>query len=435
LKQANFVKFLLAILLVFLASTVAYAEWQINLREWKTWLCSKPAYRGSSVCNGPDYRGHFATKQRCEKARKSFRNKGDLALYNRSTCVGFNSSKGGSGGGAPLGGGGGHVSSEAFAKHMILSNMLGSLFQAALAPPQIDNAYQKKLIQQKKAAQKAAAIKKEQERQKNLRLWQDIQNKSAKQLKAEEGRKVKAGTELHAMLDTSGSRKSLSMEPISGGNLEGPTRDKPATIKNELQRMGTGRYDTSALSLQKRQQCAKYFSQRAFAAAKNENDENAKYLNEQAQKVISGQMTDIECQFSELPEVPEPPKPQPPVNRKAVAYYESLIKSVQNDIVSLGNIEVKMRGIETKIKQAEDKKRQAEQSITEVKDLALTAKKPGEKQKCNDLLAQAHALLKESQNDIQAATDARQALSHQKVRIVTKLKEIHQKTQSRTIAE
>lgn len=423
LKRADFMKFLFAILLVFLASTIAYAEWQIDMRKFNSWM--RHSNWGSSNYSGADYAGHYATKPECEKARKSQ----DPAVASRCKCVGSDSPRGGAGGGANLGWSGGHGSSEAFAKHMILNHMLDNLFKAALAPPQDDTAYQEKLRQQQEAAQKAAAIKKEHERQENLQKWQNLQNESAQQLKAQEHRKVQEGAELLALLDTSGSREPLSMESISGGNLEGFNRDKPEIVKNEFQPMDTGRYDTSALPLQKRLQCADYFSQKALAAAKNKDDINARYLNEQAQKVMSGQMTDIECQFPDLPDVPEPPKPPPSADREEIAYYESLINSVQQDIVRLEDIEVKMRKTEAKIKHAEEKKRQAEQTITEVQDRVLTAEEPEEKRQCDDLLAQAQALLQESQDEIQVATDARQTLSDQRTQITAQLKEIQQKTQ------
>ncbi|MBW2599220.1 MAG: hypothetical protein JRC60_03805 [Deltaproteobacteria bacterium] len=240
---------------------------------------------------------------------------------------------------------------------------------------------------------------------------------------------------MFAELDPVGSRGSLSMAPISGGSLEGFSKGNLDLAANELQPIGSGRYDTSSLSPMKRASCAKYFSQAAADAANDGDDKKAEYLNQQAQKVMAGQMTDRGCQFADLPNVPKVPKPvrvQPVSNQKTAAYYEGMIKTVQRDAKKLKDIKIKLKETDKKITQAKEKKRQAEQKISEIQKSAALAKKPQEKQEDDKLLAAAQALLQESKNEIQTATDAKQALSKQKEQTITELQEIQKKIQPKT---
>lgn len=398
--------FLISTLVLFCFGGIAYAEWQIQ-------------YTGEAArMFGSTPRGHFATKDECQAYWES----SPVFEQNHSKCVGCDSPKGGGGGNIPFGGVGGYGSSEDFAKQQIIGGMIGMVgnLLAEALNPQDDTAYQEKLLWQ----QKQAAIKKEAERKEGLEKWKNSQKKSALQKEAEGRQKKEEGAKLLSEMDTVSSNEPLRLASAGGGHLESFKLMQPQIAENELQPLGTGRYDTSALSSCQRLLCAAHFSESALAAAKRGDDVNARYLNEQAEKVMSGQMIDLECQFPDLPAVPEPPKPQSQELRGEMAYYESMIKSVQQDARKLQDIEIKLKETDEKIKQAEEKKQHAEQRITEIQSRAATTEKPEEKQELDGLLAQARQLEQESIQQLQEATDERQKHLDEKENITNKLKEL-----------
>ena len=106
-----------------------------------------------------------------------------------------------------------------------------------------------------------------------------------------------------------------------------------------------------------------------------------------------------------------------------MAFHENMIKSVQQDIKKLQDIEIKLKETEEKIKQAEEKKKQAEQMITEIQSRAAAADKPEDKQKDDDLLAKALRAEQEAKQQLQEATAAKQNYLEEKENIRNKLKE------------
>ena len=315
-----------------------------------------------------------------------------------------------------------------------MGSLLGSLLQAALAPspPQIDTAYQQQLLMQQKAA---AAKKKEAQRKHNLLIWQKRQDEDAVQREAEQKRKEEEGAAWLARMEPIGSHGSLSidgMESTPKDRLKAFSWDRPEIAENELQPLGTGRYDTSPLSLWQRLLCATHFSEQAVAAAKRGDDVNTRYLNEQAQKVMSGQMTDLECRFPDPPDVPTLAKSQPQELQEEMAFFENIIKSVQQDARKLQDIEKNLQQTDKKIRQAKEKKGQAEQIIADVQDRATAGEKPDEKQKDDDLLAQAQALLQEAEADLQETNHAKQTLLEQKEEIRDQLKAMQRKINPQT---
>jgi hypothetical protein len=280
-------------------------------------------------------------------------------------------------------------------------NLVGSLISAALNPqPEVDPAYQQQLLQQQ---QEALAKKREEERQNRLVLYQQLQEQSARQIKEE-------NQGLSGMLDV------------------------VDLYENELQPRGTANYDTSDLSLMDRLRCAAYFSNKASAAAERGDSVNARYLSEQAQKAMLGQTTDEECQFADLPDVPEPLTPQSQEPQGEIAAYESMIESVQQDVKKLQDIEIKLKETEGKIKAAEEKKQQAEQIITQIKSRPAEVEKPEEKQKDDDLLAQAQALLQEAETELHDSNNAKQTLLEQDENIRNRLKEVQESIQGSTVS-
>lgn len=192
----------------------------------------------------------------------------------------------------------------------------------------------------------------------------------------------------------------------------------------ELKDSGISNCDTSSLSLMDRLRCATYFSNKATEATANGDHENARYMNDQAQKAMSGQIIDEQIQLASLPDIPKAPSPYPVTNPEKLAEYENMIKVVQQDIKKLQNIELKLKETDDKIEQAEEKKHQAEQKIVEFENWAEVANTPEEKKESDDLLAQAQALLQEAESELQDATDNKEDYVNEKKSLMNKLKDI-----------
>lgn len=305
----------------------AVAEWRI---EYSNHLIKAMRDAGYTV---QKYHGSYCTKQECEEALRRASTGGFNISGKEAKCSGYDCPGKGSGGGISLGGVGSYRSSEDFARGMAM-NLLGSMISAALNPqPQVDPDYEEYLRQQQEALAKKKAAVERKERELKWQQWQ-------------ESRSQKDTNQLGDILG------SVDKKSTGGGSLDGFL----GVLENELQPRGTANYETSALSLVDRLRCATYFSNKASAAAGRGDHVNARYLNEQAQKAMLGQITDEECQFSALPDIPKAPTPQPVSNQQEIAYYESMIKSVQQDVKKLQDIDIKLKETDEKIKQAEEKK-------------------------------------------------------------------------------
>jgi len=180
---------------------------------------------------------------------------------------------------------------------------------------------------------------------------------------------------------------------------------------------GRGMYDTSTLSEWQRLLCAVYFSSEALIAIKNGDEVGARYFNEQAEKVSSGQMIELEFKF---PALPQPPEPQKAESRMTA--YVNLLSKVQKNIKTLQDIEIKIKQTEVKKKQAESKKAKAEKMIAE--SHALDTAKPEDKAKAKSLKDQAQILLQEAQNELEQANKTHEELLTRQAKIQNDLKQM-----------
>lgn len=396
----------ISFVLLIMYATDAVAEYRIEYSDTLLREMRKAGYPRSK------YYGHYCSKQECQNAL----NAASQGLFNRhgneARCVGSPCSGGGSGGRMPLGGLGGYGSSRDIMRGMAM-DFVGNMIWAALNPQ--NNAAAAAAAE---AHRKALAKKKAEEDRKRRQLLYNNLNKDYQSQREE------AYKDLGDMLGGD-PYDSPGLGSAGGGSLDGFL----GVLENELQPRCTANYDTSALSLSDRLCCAAYFSNKASAAAERGDHVNARYMNEQAQKAMLGQITDEECQFADMPDVPEPPKPQIQEVQKEMEFYKDMLITVQQDVKKLQDIDIKLKEADEKIKQAEEKKQQAEQKITELQNRAASADKPEEKQECDDLLAQARQLEQEAQQQIQAAIDDKQNYVNEKENITNKLKEVQKSMQ------
>lgn len=368
------------------------------------------------ILGGAQRRGSFRTRQEAEKWRQDFGRKyNDLYFLRHSSVKGFKAPASKIsrpwGATAPAGG---FSSSEQFAVQAF-SSLLGSLMREVMTPPpQVDTSYQQQ------EAEAAKIKQKELKRQKAWQQWREFQEKEA----SERAEKEKQNRELLAKMQLLGSEEPLRMESMAGSKLEAFKLGRPEAGDLELQALGRGRYDTSTLSSWQRLLCAAHFSSEALIAIKNGDEETARYLNEQAEKVSSGQMIELECKFPALPQPPEPEKAE-----SRMAAYVNLLEKTQKDIKTLQDIEIKIKQTEVKKKQAESKKAKAEKMIAE--SHALDTAKPEDKAKAKSLKDQAQILLQEAQNEIELANETHKELLTQQAEIQNELKQMQEEIESK----
>jgi len=387
-------------LLVFFTADIVLADWYIQFDA----EANRVLHLG-----GQTKRGSFATKEQCQaywKSQPSFERQ-------HSWCVGYDGSSSTSWGTtAPAGG----LSSSEQMAVGIFGSLFSGLMQDLMAPPP---SYQ----QQRKQQQEAEAAKirqKELERQHQIQRWREFQNEQRRQRdmeRAEEEQRIRG---LLAKMQIPGSDESLGMESMAGGKLEAFKWERPEAEELELQALGRGRYDTSTLSEWQRLLCAAHFSREALIAIKNGDEVRARYLNEQAEKVSSGQMIELECKFPALPQPPEPEKAE-----SKMTAYANLLSKVQKDIKTLQDIEIKIKQTEVKKKQAESKKAKAKKKIEE--SHALDTAKPEDKAKAKTLKDQAQILLQEAQNEIELAKKTHEELLEKRDEIQDDLEQMQRK--------
>lgn len=315
-------------------------------------------------------------------------------LYNCVACGGCKPAGGGGGGGGSSGMSGGLPTSEEFAQQMMMG-IIGNLIQQAFAPPPDNSAY----LEQQAALEKA---KKEAEQRERMARWQQLE-----QLRADQ--QDKENSQLRSMLDV----PSLD-EPAGGGAFDVMDWGDRA---DELPARGTGRHDTSSLSLVQRLACANDLAQRAQQASEKGDYVNARYLNEQAQNAMSGLPTELECRYDDAPAMPQSASAVTP----EMASYQDIIGQVQRDVQRLQDI--KFRRVEI-----EQEKQAAITQIDKARDDIITIKnKPSADD--DSLLLEAEQLLAQAENDLAALEADEQHLAQQQTEIENSLKAVQEQFQ------
>ncbi|MGP8176026.1 MAG: hypothetical protein ACLP7O_15980 [Terracidiphilus sp.] len=278
-------------------------------------------------------------------------------------------------------------------------------------------------LSEQKIADEQARLKQEQDR---LAEWEAQQNK-ARQLEQE--KRLQQGSdllkEMHGVESSPSEESSPSVVSL-GGKIEGFKWDSPAGVKVESTSMSVGRYDTSGLKSWQRLLCAADFSKKALSV-QNSDPEQARFFNEQADRVTAGETVEVACSFPPMPAVPEPPVPSP-----QMLQMEKNIKTVQLDLKNLQGIETKVQKIHSdksaaqeKLQKAEAARQQAEtdKAGANPQDAALLA----EIKRRQD---EAQAQLDDANQKLKALSDQEQELSQQKEAIHQELLQIQQQNGS-----
>jgi hypothetical protein len=252
-------------------------------------------------------------------------------------------------------------------QQMIFQSFFDSLFAS---PPDTS-------VQDEKARQDAIELKKkeEQKRQEAIQRYYDLQNEEAMRKQMEQNAKIKQGAEVLSQMQTVGGNGKL--EPFSFGNPKldlkpiGQTYPAPSTAWEQ------------AL-------CAAYFSNMAKQSTK---DVDARFYADQAQRVMSGEPTYIECKI---------PKVSNEKLAKRMKEVEKIYGDMNVKIKDLQDIEAKLTETREKIKDAELKKEEATVKLDELQTRAATAS-PEEKAEVDDLAAMAQKQLQDAEQELNQA--------------------------------
>ena len=227
----------------------------------------------------------------------------------------------------------------------------------ALAPP--DTSVRDEIARQNAIKQQQVA---EQAKQAAIQAWIDLQNKEDLQRKIAKEAEIKRGEKVLSQMQTVGGGK---LEPFSFGNP-----------KLDLKPISQNTYPTTKLTTWERLLCSAYFSNLAKQSTK---DVDARFYADQAQRVMSGEPTYLECRI-------------PQVSNEKLAKRMEEVKKIYGDMnvkmKDLQDIEAKLTETREKIKDAEMKKEEATAKLTEIQNRAVTAK-PEEKAEVDDLVRQA----------------------------------------------
>jgi len=237
---------------------------------------------------------------------------------------------------------------------MIFQSLFDSLFAS---PP--DTSAQDEIARQN-------AIKRQQEeeqkKQEALNRWLTLQSEDKLKIEMEQNAKIEQGKKLLSKTQTVGGGK---LEPFSFGNP-----------KLDLKPLNQNTYPNTKLTTWERLLCSAYFSNLAKQSTK---DVDARFYGDQAQRVMIGEPTYLECR---IPQVSNEKL------AKRMKEVEKIYAEMNVKIKDLQDIETKLTETREKIKDAEIKKEEATAKLTEIQNRAATAS-PEEKDEVDDLVRQA----------------------------------------------
>lgn len=222
-----------------------------------------------------------------------------------------------------------------------------------------------------------------------IEAWQKAQKEMDAEMALQEAKRKEAGQQILAQ---SRIGEDIKLEPSLFGTYQ---------AKLEASPISSGSYPAPEREID-RARCAAYFSK----LAKNTKDqEGAKFLSLQAEKVMQGAPTDYPCQFEKLPDVPMPQESYAK-NEEIKAF----INTYQARLKEFEEIQTKVDEVRKQKLEAETRLKEAERKINELQTKSSTISKPEEKAQLDDLLSQAMAAKQEAENDLNRAKENEQRL-------------------------
>ena len=276
---------------------------------------------------------------------------------------------------------------------MIFQSLFDSLFAS---PP--DTSAQDEIARQN-------AIKRQQEeeqkRQAAIQRYYDLQSEDKLKIEMEQKAKIEQGKKLLSKTQTVGSGGEL--KPFSFGNP-----------KLDLKPLSQNTYPNTRLTAWERLLCSAYFSNMAKQSTK---DVDARFYGDQAQRVMIGEPTYLECRI-------------PQVSNEKLAKRMEEVKKIYSDmnvkIKDLQDIEAKLTETREKIKNAEIKKEEATAKLAEIQTHAATAK-PEEKAGVDDLVRQAMEQEQIADQQLNQAKQSENDMIKEKEKVENELKNMNAK--------
>ncbi|MFN3740430.1 MAG: hypothetical protein ACK4TF_07140 [Thermodesulfovibrionales bacterium] len=264
-----------------------------------------------------------------------------------------------------------------------LQSLFTSIAQDIFSPP--DTSRQEEL------ARKQEEIRRQQEemKRKALEAWQKAQKEMEAEMARQEAQRKEAG---QLILAQSHIGEDIKLEPSLFGTYQ---------AKLEAGSISSFGYPAPKSEIDKAR-CAAYFSK----LAKNTKDqEGAKFLSLQAEKVMQGMPTDYPCEIEKMPEVPLP--------KESYAKHEEIkafINTYQAKLKEFEEIQTKVNEARKQKLEAETRIKEADTKIEELQTKLTAVSKPEEKAQLDDLLSQAMAAKQQAERDLNAAKENEQKL-------------------------
>jgi hypothetical protein len=302
----------------------------------------------------------------------------------------------------------------------VFGSLLDSLVNSILSTKKPDTAQpDTSQIEQQIADEQA---KQKQEQAIALAEWHAQQNKAAKNYQLEQEQRLHLGD---ALLKEMHSGENSTSDESPKGKLGGFRWDTPASGMVGSTSLSAGRYDTSGLKSVQRLACAADFSKKA-QAVQDSNPEQARFFNEQADRVTAGEAVEVACTFAPMPAVPEP------VLSAQMLQTEKNIQTVQLDIKELQGIEIKVQKVQTDKSAVQEKVQQAEAARQQA-DADKASAKPDDAGLMAEIMRrqdEAQAQLDDANQKLKALSDQEQELSQRKDAIHQELQQIKQQNSS-----
>lgn len=260
----------------------------------------------------------------------------------------------------------------------------------------------------------------EMERQESLRRQQEEEQKM---LEEEQRRQRQKEEEIERQRQFAGENEQLQ-DSLKDGRTDSLDlkESRPPESELEFKTVGTnffgtskpaevtlpageeGSYPTKNFSAVEALRASAFFFASALDAAKRGGGyERAAYLASQADRVIQKQPTGMKVDFAAIPAVPLPSAPERVEDSQREM--ADMLLLFQRNVNFLLDIETKLVETQAQVKEAEGRKKGAQARLEEAKR-AWAAAKPDEKPRVDALVADAQALLDESNAQLEQATQA-----------------------------